>query len=126
MDQGIFHATFVIVTALFTVIRVVYHRKALQEQGPAEFKEGRLHVMLRVVVGIPYVLAALVFMFRPQLFAWAEFALPLWAQWLGVALAIASTPLIWWVQSALGANFSSVLHVRDEHALVMHGPYRWV
>ena len=34
--------------------------------------------------------------------------------------------LIWWVQWALGSNFSTTLHVRDEHTLVTHGPYRWV
>jgi protein-S-isoprenylcysteine O-methyltransferase Ste14 len=41
-------------------------------------------------------------------------------------MGLASLPLIVWVQQALGSNFSTTLHVREEHTLVTHGPYRWV
>jgi protein-S-isoprenylcysteine O-methyltransferase Ste14 len=34
--------------------------------------------------------------------------------------------LILWIQWALGSNFSTTLHVREEHTLVTFGPYRWV
>jgi len=65
-------------------------------------------------------------MVRPGLLAWATVELPEWLQWLGVLLGLASLPLIWWVQEALGSNFSTTLHVRSEHTLVTQGPYRWV
>jgi protein-S-isoprenylcysteine O-methyltransferase Ste14 len=68
----------------------------------------------------------LAYMFRPGLLSWAALDLPAWAQWLGVAMGAASLLLIWWVQAALGSNFSTTLHLREEHTLVSHGPYRWV
>jgi protein-S-isoprenylcysteine O-methyltransferase Ste14 len=117
---------FVIVFTSFTIIRMIYHRKASQTRGKVEFKEGRLNIALRLILGIPFILLLFVYMFNPNLLGWAQFTLPEWAQWLGVVMGIASIPLIWWVQWALGANFATTLHVREEHTLVTHGPYRWV
>jgi protein-S-isoprenylcysteine O-methyltransferase Ste14 len=41
-------------------------------------------------------------------------------------MALVSLVLLVWVQRALGSNFSTTLHVREEHTLVTYGPYRWV
>lgn len=65
-------------------------------------------------------------MFYPRILSWAEIDLPLWMQWSCVVLGIASIPLLWWVQHALGSNFSTLLHIRQAHTLVTKGPYRWV
>jgi protein-S-isoprenylcysteine O-methyltransferase Ste14 len=126
MSELFFHLVFVFVFASFTVIRIVYHRRASHERGEAEFREGKLHVALRLLVGIPFMLSLVVYIFAPRLFSWAALDLPMWARWLGVGLGLASLPLIVWVQQALGSNFSTVLHVRQEHNLVTSGPYRWV
>lgn len=87
MNEAFFRAILVGVFVAFNLIRAYYYRKATQTRGNVEFREGRLHRALRLIVGMP---------------------------------------LIWWVQWALGANFSTVLYVRDEHTLVTYGPYRWV
>lgn len=126
MNQMFFHIMFVVVFTSFTIIRMIYHRKARQTRGKVEFKEGRLNLTLRLILGVPFILLLFVYMFNPGILSWAQFTLPAWAQWLGVVLGVASVPLIWWVQMALGANFSGTLHVRADHTLVTHGPYRWV
>jgi protein-S-isoprenylcysteine O-methyltransferase Ste14 len=126
MNQMFFHIVFVVVFTSFTIIRMIYHRKASQTRGKVEYKEGRLNLALRLIFGIPFILLLFVYMFNPGILSWAQFTLPEWAQWLGVVLGIASIPLIWWVQWALGSNFATTLHVREEHTLVTHGPYRWV
>jgi protein-S-isoprenylcysteine O-methyltransferase Ste14 len=125
-DNIFFHLVFVIVFLAFTGIRAYYHRLASRTRGAAQFKEGRLHIALRLVFGIPFILAVFAYMLRPQILGWADLDLPAWAQWIGVILGLTSLPLIWWVQHALGSNFSTVLHVRDEHTLVTGGPYHWV
>jgi len=122
----LFHLGFVILFLGFTVIRAYFHKKAQETRGPAEYKEGKLHTALRLIVGIPFMLSLLVFMIRPGWFTWASLPLPLWARWIGLILGIASLPLILWVQIALGSNFSTTLHVRQDHDLVTQGPYRWV
>jgi protein-S-isoprenylcysteine O-methyltransferase Ste14 len=125
-DNLFFHLVFVSVFLAFTAIRVYYHRLASRTMGKADYKEGRLHIALRLVFGIPFILAVFAYMFRPQILGWADLSLPAWMQWIGVILGAASLLLIWWVQEALGSNFSTVLHVREEHTLVTSGPYRWV
>lgn len=126
MNDSFFHLILVAVFAGFTIIRAYYHRKAARAMGKAEYKEGGLHVALRLIVGIPFIILVVAYLIQPGLLAWAKLPLPEWTQWLGAALGLASLPLIGWVQWALDANFSTVLHVRDEHTLVTHGPYRWV
>ncbi len=126
MNDLFFHGVFVFVFLTFSVIRAYYHRLAERTRGQAEYREGRTHVVLRMLVGIPFMLTLAVYMVRPSILGWAKLDLPAWMQWVGLALGLASLPLIWWVQSALGSNFSTVLHVRDEHTLVTSGPYRWV
>jgi protein-S-isoprenylcysteine O-methyltransferase Ste14 len=126
MNQTFFHIVFVLLFLAFTVIRMYYHRKAEQAKGKVEYKEGKLHVGVRKLIGVPFMLGLFTYMFIPRLFAWAEFPLPGWAQFAGVAFGVTSILLIGWVQWALGANFSTTLHVREEHTLVTHGPYRWV
>lgn len=121
-----FHLTFVVTFLAFTAIRAYYHRQASREAGKVEYKEGRLHTALRLVVGLPWILSLLAYIFVPAWFAWARLALPEPLRWMGVILALISLPLIVWVQQALGANFSTTLHVREQHTLATGGPYRWV
>ena len=109
MNQMFFHIVFVGVFISFTIIRMIYHRKAHQTRGKVEFKEGRLNLVIRLMLGISFILVLFVYMFNPNVLGWAQFNLPEWAQWLGVVMGIASIPLIWWVQWALGANFSGTL-----------------
>jgi protein-S-isoprenylcysteine O-methyltransferase Ste14 len=126
MNDAMFHWIFVFVFVGFSIIRAYYHRLARRGMGKAEYVEGRTHIALRLLFGIPFMLIVVTYMVRPSVLGWARLDLPVWAQWVGVALGLASLPLIWWVQSALGRNFSTVLHVREEHSLVTSGPYRWV
>ena len=47
-------------------------------------------------------------------------------QALGLCLVLSGSALFAWVTAALGRHFSTSLHLRDEHQLITHGPYRWV
>ena len=126
MMNNFFHITFVVIFVIFWGIRAAYQKKANDLGGDAEFKEGKQHEYIRRIVGVPFMLLFGAFMIRPSILAWATFSLPQWAHWLGLILGALSIPLIWWVQWALDINFQTRLHVREEHTLVTHGPYRWV
>src|SRR5687767_13350833 len=115
-----YHAAFVILLAAFVAVRVYYHRLARREAGRFELREGRGLLAARVLLAPPYFLAVLAYLPFPGLLAWASFPLPEPARWLGLVLTAVAVGLLWWVQWALGANFSTTLHVRDEHTLVTH------
>lgn len=126
MSQTFFHSIFVIYFALFAAIRVHFQWRARQTQGQVEYKESKLNIVLRALIGSIFFLGVLLYILRPQLLAWAELPLPQWLQWLGVVLGSFSLPLLAWTQLALGSNFSTTLHVRREHTLVTSGPYLYV
>lgn len=120
------HLIFALSVVGFAAIRIAYGLKARREAGPAEYREGWRNWALRASLAVPYMLAVLAYLPRPDLLAWAQLPLPEWARWVGAALSLAGVGLLWWVHAALGANFSSTLHLRERHTLVIHGPYRWV
>ena len=126
MSQTFFHSVFVIFFALFAVIRVYFQWRARPLQGQVEYKESKLNIALRGLIGAIFFLGVLFYIVRPQVLAWAELPLPQWLQWLGVVLGGISLPLLTWTQLALGSNFSPTLHVRQEHTLVTSGPYLYV
>jgi protein-S-isoprenylcysteine O-methyltransferase Ste14 len=126
MNENFFHWIFVLIFISFTAVRAYYQRQASLSRGSVQYKEGKLHIALRLIFGIPFMLVFLVYMVRPSILSWANLDFPAWLQWTGVILGLASLPLIVWVQQALGSNFSTTLHVREEHTLVTQGPYRWV
>lgn len=125
-ESTFFHIMFVVTFLTFFGVRAFYQRKAQLAQGKIEYKEGKVHVGLRLLIGIPFMLIFFAYIINPDVLIWAQFSLPSWAQWLGVVLGLFSLPLIVWIQWALDVNFSTTLHVREEHTLITRGPYRWV
>lgn len=126
MSENAFHIVFVAVYLTFFAIRAVYHRYARQTRGAFAYREGRLNLAVRLGLAVPFMLILFGYMLFPSILAWAHVSLPEWIRWLGVGSGLTSLPLIWWVQWALGSNFDGTLHIRDNHTLVTHGPYRWV
>lgn len=126
MNQFFFHTTFVIVFLTMLFVRMYYQIQAKRMRGKVEFKEGKVHQGVRAAIGVPFIITLFVYMYQPSTLAWAQFALPEWLQWVGVVLGAASIPLIVWNHRALGSNFATTLHVREEHTLATTGPYRWV
>ena len=126
MTDGLFHLAFVGLFLAFFGIRGYYFRRARRVRGEVSYIEGRGRRALRLLVGVPFMLALTGYMLWPGLLAWAAVPLPAWARGLGLALGLASVALMVWVQWALGANFDVTLHLRAEHTLVTDGPYRWV
>lgn len=126
MRYDTFHILFIVIFVLFTLVRARYLRHAQQTRGASTFKEGRTHIGLRLVFGIPFMTLFFAYLVYPPVLGWFQLDLPAWLRWVGVVLGFSSAGLILWVHRALGENFSTVLHVRDEHTLVTSGPYRWV
>ena len=89
-------------------------------------RESGAFMAMRALVALPTLLAIIAGAVSPDLMAWSTFALPDWARWLGVVLGLACVPGAHWVLSSLGKNVSETVLTKKDHALVTHGPYRWV
>lgn len=126
MSARLFHLSFVAGFLLFMAVRVYYHRRAAREGGRMNGRDSRFSIILRLVLAIPLVGTLVTYMIRPETWAWAAIPVPEWVRGSGLGLTVISFPLLIWVQEALGANFNTILGVREHHTLVTHGPYRWV
>jgi protein-S-isoprenylcysteine O-methyltransferase Ste14 len=49
-----------------------------------------------------------------------------WVQWLGLAVTIGGCAFAVWARSRLGSNWSSMVTVKQNHELILHGPYALV
>jgi protein-S-isoprenylcysteine O-methyltransferase Ste14 len=89
-------------------------------------REGRWSVLLRGLLFVYMLAAATLYAVNPAWISTLAIPLPAWSRWLGAALGALSLPLLIWVHQSLGKHWSTNLQVREEHALVTTGPYRWV
>jgi protein-S-isoprenylcysteine O-methyltransferase Ste14 len=115
------------------VIRGYYgwkQRRAGQSSGAvtkeAVEREGTWSIVSRFILFLYMVAVAIVFAINPP---WLNlFAAPFstWSRWTGVGLAVISLPLLIWVHHTLGRHWSTNLRLRQNHALIAEGPYRWV
>ena len=105
-----------------------YFRRKARESGGAipRAAEGRATVLLRLLFAAPLYLSILAYMVNPAWMAWASLALPVWLRGTAAVVGAGTIPLLIWVLKSLGRNVSETFLTKESHALVTHGPYRWV
>ncbi|MEO6119523.1 MAG: isoprenylcysteine carboxylmethyltransferase family protein [Terriglobales bacterium] len=126
MPDSLFHSLFVALFAALLVLRIYYHRQGQTWKRFSNHREGWFIIGLRLFVGLPMMIAAVVYMVRPSLMPWAVVPMPDKWRWIGFGMGLVGLALGTWVHRTLGKNFSSELRIRPDHELVVAGPYRWV
>ena len=126
-DQGLYRLMFVLVFATATAIRMYFHRRAKTFGANVYSRdESRVTAALRLVIGVPFMVTIALYIIFPRMVAWSSVGLPTWTRMFGIVLAAVALAALYWVHAALGENFSPTLQIKQEHALVVRGPYRWV
>jgi protein-S-isoprenylcysteine O-methyltransferase Ste14 len=120
------------ITAMFlllsaTLISITYRRRAAKSGEEIKSDaEGWVILTLRSIFGLLGWLSAFLYLINPGWMAWAQLPLPSWFRWIGAAIMAICIPIIYWVFSSLGKNVTPTVVTRQEHTLVVQGPYRWV
>ncbi|MBC8506341.1 MAG: isoprenylcysteine carboxylmethyltransferase family protein [Chloroflexi bacterium] len=117
-----------LVLVLISFAISVYHRRQAEDSGEkiSDKEEGSLILSLRKILGLTMWLSMLAYFINPAWMSWSQLTLPLWVRWVGVALMALCAPLFYWIFSNLGKNVTKTVAIREEHSLVIIGPYRWV
>jgi protein-S-isoprenylcysteine O-methyltransferase Ste14 len=106
----------------------IYHR--LKSQATREKldrrQEGLFILATLRPVGLAFWLELIAWMADPVWMAWSSVSLPAWLRWTGVGLIAIACVLLVWTFVSLGKNLTDTVVTRQTHALVIHGPYRWV
>lgn len=105
-----------------------YFRRRARRSGEAipRAREGKLSLLLRIVIAAPLYLSFFAYMVNPDWMAWSSLPLPSWLRWLGAVVGFGMLPVLYWVVSSIGSNISETFLTKENHVLVTHGPYRWV
>jgi protein-S-isoprenylcysteine O-methyltransferase Ste14 len=126
-DQQLFRWIFIAIFVITLSISGYFRRKARRTGGVIlRAQEGRLILGLRILFAAPLYLSLLAYMINPNWMAWSMMRLPNWLRWLGALVGLGTLPVLYWVMRSIGTNISETFLTKKNHALVTHGPYRWV
>jgi protein-S-isoprenylcysteine O-methyltransferase Ste14 len=119
----------VLIVVFLVVLPIgIYHR--LKSQATREKldrrQEGLFILATLRPVGIAFWLELIAWMVDPSWMAWSSVSLAAWLRWTGVGLTVIACGLLVWTFLCLGKNLTDTVVTRQEHTLVLHGPYRWV
>ncbi len=126
----VYRISFVVLFAIFWIIRWHYVRKTRDPNAPRTRKERReamrkggiTGILLMVMIPVELVVI-LLFAWSPAWMSWADLVFPYWIHWLGVVIALISIPVMTWVHRTLGKHYSYTLETMEKQKLVTTGPY---
>jgi protein-S-isoprenylcysteine O-methyltransferase Ste14 len=119
----------VLIVALLLILPIgIYHR--LKSQSTRErldrSQEGLFILATLRPVGVALWLGLIAWMIDPGWMAWSSGTLPTWLRWTGVGVIAMACGLLVWTFHCLGTNLTDTVVTRQEHTLIVYGPYRWV
>src|SRR5512145_1225795 len=118
---------------LFVVLLVVlpigiYHR--LKSQAPRETldrrQEGLFILATLRPMGAVFWIGLIAWMVDPGWMMWSSVSLPVWLRWTGVGVIAIACGLLVWTFRSLGRNLTDTVVTRQQHTLVVQGPYSWI
>lgn len=120
----------VVLVAMFLVILPIgiYHRvrsEATRERLDRR-QEGLFILATLRPAGAVFWFGLIAWMINPGWLAWSAVPIPLWLRWAGVGAIVVACGLLVWTFRSLGKNLTDTVVTRQQHTLVLHGPYRWI
>lgn len=120
--------TILIVVFLVVLPIGVYHRVVSQSTREKldRRQEGLFILATLRPLGAAFWAGLIAWMINPGWMAWSALPLPVWGRWIGVAVLAVAGALLVWTFRCLGKNLTDTVVTRQQHTLIVHGPYRWI
>ena len=106
----------------------IYHRfKSQATREKLDRRQEGLFILATLrPLGAAFWLGLIAWMVDPRWMAWSSVSFPVWLRWTGVGVIAIACGLLVWTFRCLGRNLTDTVVTRQEHTLVLHGPYRWI
>jgi protein-S-isoprenylcysteine O-methyltransferase Ste14 len=126
-DDHTFRAVLIVFLAVVMPIGMYHRIKSQMTREPLDRRQEGLFILSTLrPMGAIFWFALFAWVINPSWMSWSSVTLPAWTRWIGVVvLALACTMLVWTFRS-LGRNLTDTVVTRQQHTLVLHGPYRWI
>lgn len=127
-DETFYRILFVGFYALFFSVRGYYRfvrpKRVEQETTVTERKEFGIAEKVITFAILGYFAGIILYLLNMTWFAFVQIpGYPELIRWFGVALALASVPLLGWIHKILDRQYSPCLQIRKSHSLITEGPY---
>jgi protein-S-isoprenylcysteine O-methyltransferase Ste14 len=126
-DDQTFRAILILIFGVVLPIGIYHRIKSQATREPLDRRQEGLFILSTLrPAGAVFWFGLLAWMIDPSWMAWSSVTLPVGIRWAGViVLSVASLMLVWTFVS-LGRNLTDTVVTRQQHTLVLHGPYRWI
>jgi protein-S-isoprenylcysteine O-methyltransferase Ste14 len=101
-------------------------RREPVEASPRDAREPAWLTSTIAMIAVLHFGTIFAYLMNPSLLRWSAFEASEIIRWIGVALSCVGMAGEIWSAVALGASYSPMLRVADEHVVVTAGPYRWI
>ena len=118
--------TLIVLFSLFSIIRIEFYRRARKAGYRTVIVESRWYSIWLSIFICYTVFTFFIFIFSPELLAWATISLPLALRIIGALLGVMALLWFLWIHRYLGSNLSVRLRIKDSQTLITDGPYRWI
>jgi len=118
--------TLIILFSLFSIIRIEYYRRAKKAGYKTVIVESKWYSISLSIFICYEVFTFFIYLFFPELLAWATFPLSPVLIIIGGCLGLIA--LLWfiWIHHTLGNNLSVRLQIKDSQKLITNGAYRLI
>ncbi len=124
MFDSIFKVLYVVGFLTGSAIRARYTRRH-KRNGITDDRQTGLDMLLVSLSSIGLIIMPFLYVLTPWL-DFADYHLPTWAGWIGVAVFAVALWLLWRSHADLGRNWTPTLQVKEGHSLVTHGVFRYI
>ena len=125
-DQ-MFRAVLVVSFLVVLPIGIYFRFRSQATREKLDRREEGLFILATLrPLGASFWLGTIAWMIDPRWMAWSGASVPVWLRWTSVGIIIATGGLLVWTFRCLGRNLTDTVVTRQQHTLVVDGPYRWV
>jgi protein-S-isoprenylcysteine O-methyltransferase Ste14 len=122
-----FRAVLVVVFLVVLPIGIYFRFTSQATREKLDRRQEGLFILATLrPLGASFWLALIAWMIEPRWMAWSRVSLPVWLRWAGVGTIIIAVGLLVWTFRCLGRNLTDTVVTRQQHTLVVDGPYRWI
>jgi protein-S-isoprenylcysteine O-methyltransferase Ste14 len=124
MFDTLFQIYYLVCLAVASFIRVWYGRKYRQDRKAILREEGFAYALLASLWGLA-ILVPIVYISTRWL-SFADYNLPVWSGWIGIAIFVIALWLLWRSHADLGQNWRMTTELLEEHTLITGGIFKHI
>jgi protein-S-isoprenylcysteine O-methyltransferase Ste14 len=126
-DDQPFKAVLIVVCLVVLPIGMYHRIRSQTTREKLDRRQEGLFILATLrPLGAVFWLGVIAWMVDPRWMAWSSVSLPVWLRWTGVGVVTMAGGLLVWTFRCLGRNLTDTVVTRQQHTLVVHGPYRWI